>query len=99
MTDEELALAHAVERLLREPMIVEAFDMLAVAYTKAWQSSAPNEPDKRELAYAHYKAVLDVKAELQRRVNNLQGHRAQVKQREAMEQGRAYVLRDRKSDN
>lgn len=76
MTEDDLILAHGAERLLNEPLIVQAFDTIAARYVKAWQNSTPAEADKRELAYAHYKAVLDVRGELERRKHDLAAFRA-----------------------
>lgn len=78
MTEDDLILAHGAERLLNEPLITQAFDAIAAAYIKAWESTLPGEAEKRELAYAHYKAIRDVRGQLEKRANDLKAHRAKL---------------------
>lgn len=69
-------------RLVGDSAIRAAFEALKEGYLVAWAETKPDEPGKRELAYAHYKAVADVWAALERKahgvhVRSLQAQAAQ----------------------
>lgn len=55
------------QRLVGEKEIADAFEGLKDGYLAAFANTKPEERERREIAYAHYKAVADVWAELQRR--------------------------------
>ncbi len=69
-------------RVVGEPAIKAAFEMLKDGYLAEFAATKPDEAGKRELAYAHYKAVADVWGALERKahgvhVRNLQAVAAQ----------------------
>lgn len=49
--EEEVQRGLDAERLLREPLLVEAFDLLQEEYTKAWRTSPARDVDGREKLY------------------------------------------------
>lgn len=46
--EEEVQRGLDAERLLREPLLVEAFEILETEYTRAWQTSPVRDVDGRE---------------------------------------------------
>lgn len=49
--EEEVSRGLEAERLLREPLLVEAFEKLQEEYTRAWQTSPVRDADAREKLY------------------------------------------------
>lgn len=82
-TTEELLLSQrTAQRLVGDPEIAAAFDVMKESYIQRWTKTTPAEKEERELAYAHYKAVADVWAHLQRlaksaHVRDLKAEKAQ----------------------
>jgi len=57
------------ESLLRNPILVEAFDVLSETYLNAWKESPVKAEDDRERIFLMYKNLLAVRAHLEEIVN------------------------------
>ena len=57
------------ESLLRNPILVEAFDVLSEAYLNAWKESPVKAEEDRERIFLMYKNLLSVRAHLEEIVN------------------------------
>lgn len=49
---------------MSDPTVIAAFEALAEGYLEVWKHTTAAEVGKREMAYAQYKAVRDVEAQL-----------------------------------
>ncbi len=58
-------------RIVGEPIIRDAFEAMKDGYLLAFANTKPEEAEKRELAYAHYKAVADIWAALEAKARNV----------------------------
>ena len=57
------------ESLLRNPILIEAFDVLSEAYLNAWKESPVKAEQDRERIFLMYKNLLSVRAHLEEIVN------------------------------
>lgn len=62
--DIEIARGHSASRLLSDPMMVEAFDLIRAEYIAAWESAPARDTEGRERIWAHLQALGRVKAHL-----------------------------------
>lgn len=69
MTDATARAAHA-QRLMDDPMLVEALANIRFAATKAWESTAIGDAQAREFAWLTVKVVNRIEAELQSIIDN-----------------------------
>lgn len=66
---ERVALGHAAQEVLRNETIGLAIDNLIALYENAWRQTEFDDVDSRELAYRRRGALVDVRAELKRMVD------------------------------
>ena len=64
-TQEEIARGKAAELLLRNELLIEAFDNLESTYTAAWKATAPGQTDERERLFALVTALRDVRGHIE----------------------------------
>lgn len=69
MTDEspidaDLRKGRAAERLLADPVLIEAFDGLRAGYLEAWENTAARDTDARERLWQAYQIVGKVRTHL-----------------------------------
>lgn len=70
-TQEDVLLSQRdAQRLVGDPLIAETFEQLQEGYKSAWAKTLPEQGELRERAYAHYKAVADVWALLQKKAQS-----------------------------
>lgn len=62
--EEEMDRGSQAERLLREPMLVEAFVALDEYYTEAWRDSPLDARKERETIFLYMSALREVRAHL-----------------------------------
>ena len=55
------------QRLVGDPEVAATFEELKEGYIGLWSRTAPDESEKREMWYRHYKAIADVWAALGRK--------------------------------
>ncbi len=67
---EEVQRGLDAERLLREPLMVEAFEKLEQEYTRAWQTSPVRDAEGREKLFQMQSALLKVKQHLKTVMQN-----------------------------
>lgn len=67
------------QRVLSEPVLVEAFENLESLYTGEWKNSAFVEKDKRESAFLMFTALGDLKRQLVAFVTDGQMSEARLK--------------------
>jgi len=53
------------ERLLRDPLIVEAFELIRAEYIAAWESAPARDTEGRERIWAHLQALGKVRAHIE----------------------------------
>lgn len=53
------------ERLLRDPLIAEAFDIIRAEYIAAWENAPARDTEGRERIWAHLQALGKVKGHLE----------------------------------
>jgi hypothetical protein len=63
-------LGHAAKRLLDDPVLALAFDLLEDEYIERWRNSAVEDAVRREEFYRMYFALLAVRARLQLLLND-----------------------------
>lgn len=68
-TDVEIARGHSAARLLGDPLIAEAFDLIRAEYISAWEAAPVRDVEGRERIWAHLQALGKVKAHLETVVN------------------------------
>lgn len=72
MTDEEFALrresdaADRARAYVEDPLLVDAFCKLEQQFMDAWRKSAADQPDLRERIWHHIQALGEVRAQLNR---------------------------------
>ena len=64
-TQEEIARGKAAELLLRNELLIEAFDNLESTYTAGWKATAPGQTDVRERLFALVMALRDVRGHIE----------------------------------
>jgi|TARA_R110002096_G_scaffold342447_1_gene535437 hypothetical protein len=62
--DEELDRGAKAERLMRDPMLIEAFIQLDEYYTEAWKDSPLDGKKDRETIFLYLSALREVRAHL-----------------------------------
>lgn len=62
--EEEVQRGLDAERLLREPLLVEAFEKLEKEYTRAWQTSPARDAEGREKLFLTLKCLQKSRAHL-----------------------------------
>lgn len=67
---ERVERGHAAQETLRSETIKLAIDSLIAEYENAWRDSKFDDADLRELAYRRRGALVDVRAELKRLVDD-----------------------------
>lgn len=68
MSKEHMLLSEReAQQIVGNPEIAATFERIRDGYIAGWKKTTPQEVEKRELAYACYKAVSDVWGELQRK--------------------------------
>lgn len=60
----------ACQALLSNQEVLAAFDEIEEAYLLGWSNTAPQEKEKREVAYFAFKAINDVRAMITRKANS-----------------------------
>ncbi len=65
-----VARAHQAERLLKDPLLREAFDMVLAALHTAWENSPARDVDGREQLWQRIKATKDARGYLEQAVND-----------------------------
>lgn len=60
----------AAQRLMGEPAFVAALEELEAAYFEQWGNTAPNESEKREIAYFGLRAAIAVRERIQGRARS-----------------------------
>lgn len=60
----------AAQRIMGDPLIVEAFETIQETYRHNWANTTPQEVEKREKAYMLYKVAADTLAQLQTWANS-----------------------------
>jgi hypothetical protein len=65
-----IARAHQAERLLKDPLLREAFDMVLAALHTAWENSPARDVDGREQLWQRIKATKDARGYLEQAVND-----------------------------
>lgn len=65
-----VALGHAAQALLHDPVIRLALDRVERRLVDTWRLSADDERDVREMAFFLHRAVQELRAELQRMVTD-----------------------------
>lgn len=63
--EEILARNRAATRLMNDPLIKEAFEVVQENYLANWKNTTPGEVEKREIAYMLYKVSADALGKLQ----------------------------------
>jgi len=63
--DDEIARANAAELLLRNALLMEAFETLESTYTAAWKATATDQVDERERLFALTTALQDVRGHIE----------------------------------
>jgi len=71
-----VALGHAAQALLADPVMRLALDRVERRLVDTWQRSADDERDLREMAFHLHRAVQELRSELQRMV--AEGRRRQA---------------------
>ena len=61
----EIERGKAAELLLRNELLVEAFETLESTYTAAWKATAPGHTDERERLFARVTALRDVRGHIE----------------------------------
>lgn len=69
-TEDMVILQRNAQRIVGDPEIESIFAGLLDGYKAAWAKTTPEERDKRELAYQHFKAVADVWSALKRKASS-----------------------------
>ncbi len=69
MTDATARAAHA-QRLMDDPMLIEALTNIRVAAIKVWESTATDGAQAREFAWLTVKVVNRIETELQSIIDN-----------------------------
>lgn len=64
-TDVEISRGHSAARLLGDPLIAEAFDLIRAEYISAWETAPVRDVEGRERIWAHLQALGKVKAHLE----------------------------------
>ena len=64
------ARASAAERLINDPMLVEAFGSIRAAAITAWEQTSIDKQQEREIAWLTVKVVNRIEAELQSIIDN-----------------------------
>lgn len=62
--EEEVQRGLEAERILKEPLLIEAFERLEQEYVKAWQTSPARDADAREKLYQMQNCLHRVKDHL-----------------------------------
>ena len=62
--DTEVARGHNAARLLNDPLVAEAFDLIRAEYIAAWENAPARDTEGRERIWAHLQALGKVKAHL-----------------------------------
>ena len=60
----EVDRAAQVENLLRNPILIDAFQVLEARYTDAWRASDDGDAERREYLFKLFRALGDVRAHL-----------------------------------
>ena len=64
-TQEEIARGKAAELLLRNELLIDAFEKLDLTYTAAWKATASDQTDERERLFALTTALRDVRGHIE----------------------------------
>ena len=62
--EEEVARGKAAEALLRNELLIDAFEKLDLTYTAAWKATAPDQTQERERLFALTTALRDVRGHI-----------------------------------
>ena len=62
--DIDIARGHNAARLLNDPLVAEAFDLIRAEYIAAWENAPARDTEGRERIWAHLQALGKVKAHL-----------------------------------
>ena len=62
--EEQMARNRAASRLMGDPLIKEAFEVIQENYLVNWKNTTPEETEKREIAYMLYKVSADALGKL-----------------------------------
>jgi hypothetical protein len=89
---ERIALGHAAQEALQSEVIKLAIDSLIAEYENAWRNSPFDAADIRELAYRRRGALVDVKAELEKLVEDGLAAEQELKQAEQDATGKGQVV-------
>ena len=63
--EEEIARGKAAELLLRNELLIEAFEQLDSTYMAAWKATAPGQTDERERLFALTTALHEVRGHIE----------------------------------
>jgi hypothetical protein len=64
-TQEEIARGKAAELLLRNELLIDAFEKLDLTYTAAWKATASDQTPERERLFALTTALRDVRGHIE----------------------------------
>ena len=63
--DHEVARGHTAERLINDPVMIEAFDTIRAEYIAAWESAPVRDVEGRERIWAHLQLLGKVRGHLE----------------------------------
>lgn len=58
--------ADHARRILEDPLLVTAFDVLDARYLLAWRNSPADKPEMRERLWLYLQAIAEVRAEMEK---------------------------------
>jgi len=89
--EEEVQRGLDAERLLREPLLVEAFEKLEKEYTRAWQTSPARDAEGREKLFQMQKCLSSVQLHLKTVMQNGQFVQKRTVAEKIREAGRRFL--------